>query len=85
MGNVVKGEKSAWQERLSENMEKYEAVAQLAQAAVAFLKKLSEERLKRELADIEKEKTAKIAAEEAKTEATIEAIEAQRDAELDRI
>lgn len=85
MGNIVKGEKSAWQERLSENMEKYEAVAQLAQAAVAFLKKLSEERLKRELADIEKEKTAKIAAEEAKTEATIEAIEAQRDAELDRI
>lgn len=85
MGNIVKGEKSAWQKRLSENMEKYEAVAQLAQAAVAFLKKLSEERLKRELADIEKEKTAKIAAEEAKTEATIEAIEAQRDAELDRI
>ena len=85
MGNIVKGEKSAWQERLSENMEKYEAVAQLAQAAVDFLKKLSEERLKRELADIEKEKTAKIAAEEAKTEATIEAIEAQRDAELDRI
>jgi len=85
MGNIVKGEKSAWQERLSENMEKYEAVAQLAQAAVAFLKKLSEERLKRELADIEKEKTAKIAAEEAKTEATIDAIEAQRDAELDRV
>lgn len=85
MGNIVKGEKSAWQERLSENMEKYEAVAQLAQAAVDFLRKLSEERLKRELADIEKEKKAKIEAEEAKTEATIEAIEAQRDAELDRI
>lgn len=85
MGNIVKGEKSAWQQRLSENTEKYEAVAQLAQAAVNFLKKLSEERLKRELADIEKEKKAKIEAEEAKTEATIEAIEAQRDAELDRI
>lgn len=85
MGNIVKGEKSAWQERLGENMEKYEAIGQMAQAAVDFLRKLSEERLKRELADIEKEKTAKIAAEEAKTEATIEAIEAQRDAELDRI
>ena len=85
MGNIVKGEKSAWQERLSENMEKYEAVAQLAQAAVDFLKKLSEERLKKELANIEKEKTERIAAEEAMTESTIENLEAQRDAELERI
>lgn len=85
MGNIVKGEKTAWQERLAENMEKYEAVAQLAQAAVDFLKKLSEERLKKELANIEKEKTERIAAEEAMTASTIENIEAQRDAELERI
>lgn len=83
--NIVQGEKQAWQTRLSENTEKYEAVGQLAQASVTFLKQLSEERLNKELANIEKEKTSKIAASQAETDKIIADIEAQEAAELDRV
>ncbi|WP_273215556.1 hypothetical protein [Runella zeae] len=83
--NIVQGEKQAWQTRLAENTEKYEAVGQLALASVSFLKQLSEERLNKELANIEKEKTTKIAASQAETQAILADIEAQQNAELDRV
>lgn len=83
--NIVKGEKEAWQTRLAENTEKYEAVGQLAQASVTFLKQLSEDRLNKELANIEKEKTTKIAASTAETDAILTDIDAQQAAELERV
>ncbi|AXE21174.1 hypothetical protein DR864_27270 [Runella rosea] len=61
MGNLVKGEKEAWQKRLEENMAKYEAVAQIATAAVNFLNDLAQRKAQREIELAKKERDEKVA------------------------
>lgn len=51
---IVQGEKEAWQKRLSENMEKYEAVAQMATAAAQFLANLAKTRAENEIKEAQR-------------------------------
>ncbi|PRY47111.1 hypothetical protein CLV58_101177 [Spirosoma oryzae] len=58
---MFEGEKSAWQKRLSQNMEKYEAVGQIAQAAVQFLNGLEQQRAERAIAEAKRIRDEKVA------------------------
>ncbi|MCX6216563.1 hypothetical protein [Spirosoma sp.] len=57
---MFEGEKSAWQKRLAQNMAKYEAVGQMAQAAVGFLLKLEQQKTDRAIAEAQRERDAKV-------------------------
>ncbi|WP_080239054.1 hypothetical protein [Spirosoma rigui] len=79
--NIVSGEKKAWQERMSENMAKYNAVAEIAQAGVNFLNKLTQDRLDKEIAASKKETDTKLADNKTRMEAAIKAAEDTAEAE----
>ncbi|GAB3790178.1 hypothetical protein GCM10028818_59920 [Spirosoma horti] len=57
---IFEGEKSAWQKRLAQNVEKYAAVAQMATAAVSFLNQLEQQKAERAIAEATKERDAKV-------------------------
>ncbi|GAB3753993.1 phage tail tape measure protein [Spirosoma pomorum] len=57
---IVTKEKEAWQKRLQENMAKYEAVAQLATAAVQFLNKLEQDKANRAIEEAKRERDEKV-------------------------
>ncbi|UHG93382.1 hypothetical protein [Spirosoma oryzicola] len=59
--NIVKGEKEAWQKRIEENMAKYQAVAQMATAAVQFLNQLEQQKAANAIAAAKKERDEKVA------------------------
>ncbi|WP_266364172.1 phage tail tape measure protein [Tellurirhabdus rosea] len=60
MGGMVQGEKKAWQQRLDENMKNYEAVGQMAVAAVQFLNDLAQKRAEKAIAQIHRERDAAV-------------------------
>ncbi|PQA59164.1 tape measure protein [Siphonobacter curvatus] len=82
---IFQGEQQAWQKRLSAHMAGYEAIAGMAKQAVAFLNQLSQDRLQREIDNLNKETAAKIDAAETQKNAVIEGIRAEEQAELDRL
>lgn len=57
---IVQGEKSAWQKRLSENEAKYAAVAQMAQAAAQFLADLEKRKAEKAIAEAQRERDEKV-------------------------
>ncbi|GAB3802980.1 hypothetical protein GCM10028819_32170 [Spirosoma humi] len=58
---MFEAEKSAWQKRLDQNMAKYQAVAQMATAAVDFLNQLEQKKAENAIAEARRERDAKIA------------------------
>lgn len=58
---MVKGHKEAWQQKIEEDMGKYEMVASMAQTAVKFLNDLAQKRAEREIALAQKERDEKVA------------------------
>ncbi|MCA0229883.1 MAG: phage tail tape measure protein [Bacteroidetes bacterium] len=59
---MVKGHKEGWQQKIEEDMGKYEMVADMAQTAVNFLNDLAQKRAEREIALAQKERDEKVAA-----------------------
>lgn len=57
---IVQGEKEAWQKRLDENMAKYAAVAQMAQAAAQFLADLEKRKAEKAIAEAQRERDEKV-------------------------
>ena len=57
---IVQGEKSAWQKRLAENQEKYEAVGAMAKAAAQFLADLEQRKAEKAIAAAQKERDEKV-------------------------
>ncbi|MGF7217486.1 hypothetical protein GGR92_003660 [Spirosoma lacussanchae] len=80
-GKIVSGEQEAWQKRMQKNMESYDQVADLAKQGVAFLNKLTQERLDKEIAASKKETETKVADSQKRMEEAIEAAEKQAEAE----
>jgi hypothetical protein len=58
---MVKGHKAAWQEKIEEDMGKYEMVASMAQTAVKFLNDLAQKKAQREIELAQKERDEKVA------------------------
>lgn len=58
---MVKGHKEAWQEKINEDMGKYEMVASMAQTAVKFLNDLAQKKAQREIELAQKERDEKVA------------------------
>lgn len=54
INSIVKTEQAGWQKRLSEQQEKFAAVAQMAQAAVQFLNDLAQQRAEKEIAEVQR-------------------------------
>lgn len=54
INSIVKTEQAGWQKRLSEQQEKFAAVAQMAQAAVNFLNDLAQQRAEKEIAEVQR-------------------------------
>ncbi|UHG93329.1 hypothetical protein [Spirosoma oryzicola] len=79
--NIVAGEKAAWQTRMSENMAKYEMVANIATESVNFLTKMTQERLDKEIAASKKETEQKLADSEKRLDDAIKAAEEQAEKE----
>ena len=59
--SMVKGHKEAWQQKIGEDMAKYEMVAQMATAAVNFLNDLAQRKAQREIELAKKERDEKVA------------------------
>ena len=59
---MVKGHKEGWQQKIEEDMGKYEMVASMATTAVNFLNDLAQKRAEREIALAQKERDEKVAA-----------------------
>lgn len=55
INRIVKTEQAGWQKRLSQNQEKFAAVAQMAQAAVSFLNDLAQKKAERAIAEVQRE------------------------------
>ncbi|MGM9508602.1 hypothetical protein ACS5NO_12775 [Larkinella sp. GY13] len=60
LDKMVQGEKEAWQKRLAENMAQYEAVAQMATAAVNFLNQLEQKKAEKAIAEAKRERDEKV-------------------------
>ena len=60
LDKMVQGEKEAWQKRLAENMAKYEAVAQMATAAVNFLNQLEQKKAEKAINEAKRERDEKV-------------------------
>jgi TP901 family phage tail tape measure protein len=58
---MVKGHKAAWQEKIEEDMGKYEMVASMATTAVNFLNDLAQKKAQREIELAQKERDEKVA------------------------
>lgn len=78
---IVQGETQAWQKRMQQNMEKYDMIADMAKQGVAFLNKLTQERLDKEIAASKKETQQKIADSEKRMNEAIKAAEEQAEKE----
>ncbi|WP_028668243.1 hypothetical protein [Runella zeae] len=59
--SMVQGHKEAWQQKIGEDMAKYEMVAQMATAAVNFLNDLAQKKAQREIELARKERDEKVA------------------------
>lgn len=59
---MVKGHKEGWQQKIEEDMGKYEMVASMAQTAVNFLNDLAQKKAEREIALAQKERDEKVKA-----------------------
>ena len=55
MDSINKAEQAGWQKRLSENQAKFEAVGQMAQAAVTFLNDLAQAKADKAIAEVQRE------------------------------
>lgn len=55
LDSIVQGEKSAWQQRLNENMGSYQMIGQMAVQAANFLNDLTQKRVAKEIEEVKRE------------------------------
>lgn len=79
---IVQGETAAWQKRMQQNADQYDMVADMAKQGVAFLNKLTQERLDKEIAASKKETDQKIKDSDKRMETAIKNAEDQAAAEM---
>jgi TP901 family phage tail tape measure protein len=83
MGSIAKAEQNAWQKRLAKNQEMFNALGQMAQAAVTFLNDLAQARAEKAIAEVQREYEAEKAILDlklAETQTSLDAAEAAKTA-----